>query len=241
MQQTPSKRPIETLPRTPDAGCLFVPIDDWGSRARKKQRKPEVRRALGDGILDDANLDEWNNPRADEKQIVDGVDRLPQIIGYDHRRHMLLPHSLLEYSHHVEKTSKMPDWFESGMQEFTRNLLESQFRRKPLIRNHKERNLGADLIFMALPTGLKPERTMRGVPSWNHWDDTLPYHFFAAAKPLLTDTGCLALLYPDSLEYIQAVLEGLKALKPCPFRFLRTWSIVRNTTSWGHDDVEVIF
>jgi hypothetical protein len=88
---------------------------------------------------------------------VDGVNRLPQIIGYDHQRHLFLTHSLLDYSQEVEKTSKMPDWFACRIEEFTRNLLENEFWRKPLIRNRKERNLGADLIFLALPTGLKPE------------------------------------------------------------------------------------
>jgi hypothetical protein len=62
IQQTSLKQPIETLPRTPNGGCLCIEIPDGGSRARKKQPKPNVKRALGDGILDDPNLDESKNP-----------------------------------------------------------------------------------------------------------------------------------------------------------------------------------
>jgi hypothetical protein len=88
--------------------------------------------------------------------------------------------------------------------------MEKQFRKKPLVRSKKERKLAANLIFMALPTRLSPERNMVHVPSWNDWDDTLPYHFFGAAKPLLTDSGCLLLLYPDLMEDSEAVLEAIK-------------------------------
>jgi hypothetical protein len=89
-------------------------------------------------------------------------------------------------------------------------LFEKQFRMKPLVRNKEERKLAADLNFMALPTGLRPQCNMVHVPSWNNWDDTLLYHFFGAAKPLLTDSGCLVLLYPDLMEHVEAVFEAVK-------------------------------
>jgi hypothetical protein len=50
-------------------------------------------------------------------------------------------------------------------------------RRKGIIWNGKERLVGADLIFMALPTGLMPLETSILVPSWNKWDETLPLLF----------------------------------------------------------------
>jgi hypothetical protein len=75
----------------------------------------------------------------------------------------------------------MPFWFVSNIEKFTGNLFEKQLLTKPLFRN-KERNLAADLIFMALPTGLRPQPKMVDVPSWNGWDETLPYHFFGAAN-----------------------------------------------------------
>jgi hypothetical protein len=184
MDYTPSKQAIKTLPRTPKAVGFFVAVDNGSVRARKKQRKPKVKKAIVAQVLNDAN--KCNNATSDKKQIVEGIDRLPQIIGYDDSHHMLLPHSLLKYSQHVQDHSKMPFWFVSGIEEFTWNLFEKQLRTKPLFRNNKERNLAADLIFMALPTGLRPEPKMVNVPSWNEWDETLPYHFFVAAKPLLT-------------------------------------------------------
>jgi hypothetical protein len=76
------------------------------------------------------------------------------------------------------------------------------------------------------------------VPSWNKWDETLPYHIFGAAKPLLTDSGCLALLYPDLMEHVEAVLEAV--ISVLAFWFLQLWLVPRNTVGWGQDNIEVI-
>jgi hypothetical protein len=218
-----------------EASRPFVAVDNGSVRPRKKQWKPKVEKAIVAQVLYYAN--ESNDAPSDKKQIVEGINRLPQIISYDERHHMLLPHSLLNYSQYVEEQSNMPFWF-SGIEEFARHLFEKQFRTKPLIRNKKERNLTADLIFMALLTGLRPQRKMVHVPSWNKCDETLPYHFFGAAKPLLTDSGCLVLLYLDLMEHVEAVLEAVKNVPAC--WFLWSWLVPRNTIGWGQHNIEVI-
>jgi hypothetical protein len=50
----------------------------------------------------------YANESKNKKQIVDGINQLPQVIGYDQRCHRLLPHSLFNYSQYVETHSNMP-------------------------------------------------------------------------------------------------------------------------------------
>jgi hypothetical protein len=63
---------------------------------------PQVEKAIIAQVLKYAN--DSNN----KKQIVDGIDQLPQIIGYDQKRHRLLLHSLLNYSQYIKTQSNMP-------------------------------------------------------------------------------------------------------------------------------------
>lgn len=117
----------------------------------------------------------------------------------------------------------MPVWI-AQVEQWIRSLRERNLRTRPLLRSKKERPFGADLIFMALPTNCRPSENVAKVPSWNKWNDTVPFNFFKAAAAILTDNDFLALFYSIDLKHAACVLDGLKEVPH--FQHIWSWSVV---------------
>jgi hypothetical protein len=152
----------------------------------------------------------------------EGTQRRPRSIGDFELRHILVSTSLVQYCHHFEDTGVLPE-LTKQFENWTENLRERGDLKLELKPGKKDRGYGAHLIFYALPTDLSPTIGSHEVPGWNRWDPALPLLFFQSAKTILTNHGCLALLYTDSFEYVGDVAESLREVDV--FEPFRTWTV----------------
>jgi hypothetical protein len=150
------------------------------------------------------------------------LERRPRIIGYEQKRHLLVWTSLLEYNKQSKALKRMPNWT-MQIEDLVKLVNSMRVRSRRIICNGKDRSVGPDLIFMALPTGCMPLPTSTSVPSWNKWDDLLPVLFFEAAKAMLTNMGYLVLLYAEKFNHISVVCKSLRYAKV--FWHAHSWSV----------------
>jgi hypothetical protein len=152
----------------------------------------------------------------------EGTQRRPCCIGNFGLRHILVSTSLKQYCHHFEDTGILPEWTKQ-FEIWTENLRESGDLKSELKHGKKDRGYSAHLFFYALPTNLSPMVDSCEVPGWNKWDPALPLLFFQSAKRILTNRGCLALLYADNFEYVGDVAKSLREVDI--FEPFKTWTV----------------
>jgi hypothetical protein len=166
-----------------------------------------------------------------------GIVQEPRIIGYDKNCHWFVPHSLVKYRKHVKDIGKFPEWMQQ-MQDWIKGLQDRRLPVQLVVGSKTEWPLGAHLMFYALPTGFRPHETSKKVPSWNQWEMTLPFHFFKAASALLSNSGLLALVYPDGTFTVASVNESMKQAEG--FQYVCLWTVILDKAVYSADGLVLV-
>lgn len=153
---------------------------------------------------------------------IHGLERFPRLIGYDEKRHVLVETSLLDYSSFVQSHGANPEWVNS-FEAWVADLIKKKHRDGGIMIRKKERMFGADLIFMALPTGFKSSKELSKVPTWNCWDPTLALFFFRASLNILSNSGFLVLLYSGDFDHVADVVDSARSTRV--FDCVGSWSV----------------
>jgi hypothetical protein len=157
-------------------------------------------------------------------QAVDGVQREPRTIGYDPVCHLFLPNTIIDFNRALHRCQLEREAWINDILTMIRALKSKKFYNKELLRGGKECSLGVDLIFMALPTGYQPDALSDEAPLWTKYNHLFSMLFFKAAEEILTDTGCLALLYANNFQHIADIREGMG--RKSSFKHLWTWTVL---------------
>jgi hypothetical protein len=95
-----------------------------------------------------------------------GLQWFPRTLGNRRDRHLFIPYGLDDLFQYVSENCEWPTWFKNPCESFLQNYSTEVDRTKPISRQKKfPLEFGADLIFLALPTGRMTVKAPRPVPS----------------------------------------------------------------------------